>query len=401
MDFKQRNQASFARRQIREDGFTLLELLMVVTILSSTAMLAMMTMETQTSQHRIIDTENRLKLLKNATVKTVYINQSPVDTGYVVDNGRLPPCVAGLLTATDCDVSTGGTSSMLTYGFQAPVFDPTPDATSRFNNNSGDETEFLESDERLWKGFRSVYLNSVITDDFRDSWRGTGDLDSSSSHACPGIANSNFDDERNYGWCRKLDSNRLTYIGLGRDGLTNYEADYDGDGVSPDANSDGVDDEDLIEPQQDKDMEISVEPSEWRRDSSATFLVNLTNNSGSDIEVSNTSTGYALVLLEFVNGEDRGFWRQTELAADTSLSSNTVVVSGNSIVLTATLASGLAIGEHLLFLAAKDSGGLRRVDDDYPRQNGSTDRLTHKFTVYSGIGIKDGSCGADICWEIN
>ncbi|GAB6071124.1 hypothetical protein JCM30760_22210 [Thiomicrorhabdus hydrogeniphila] len=352
----------------RQGGFTLLELLMVVTILSSTAMVAMMTMDNPVSQHRIEDTKSRLALIEKATIQTMNYNNVNFDMGYVVDNGRLPPCIAGLLTKTDCDATTGATSEMQDYALLAPVYDPTPDADD-FNNSSGDEEPLDSANQKLAKGFRSVYFAASVGNEFRDGWGNNSAVTA--------------EDSNNFGWQRtETPEGEVTYTSFGRDNVDSATAAY------------------VQEEPQDMDLSMAMEPSDWGHSKDVAMTINVTNNSGIDIKVNTGSlaTDYTVVLLEFVNGEDRGYWRQTAATYEAVDPVNKIAISsGDTKSFTLTLNHNLAAGTHLLVLASKDASGLMRMADDYPRKDGKTDKLTYKMMVYSKNGVPNNT----VNWEID
>jgi len=352
----------------RQGGFTLLELLMVVTILSSTAMVAMMTMDNPVSQHRIEDTKGRLALIEKATIQTMNYNNVNFDIGYVVDNGRPPPCIAGLLKKTDCDDTTGANSEMQDYALLAPIYDPTPDADG-FNNSSGDEQSLDSANEKLAKGFRPVYFAASVGDEFRDGW-GNEVTDTT-------------EDNNNFGWQRtETPEGKVTYTSFGRDNVDSTTAAY------------------VQEEPQDMDLSMTMEPSDWELSKDAVITINVTNNSDKAIKVNDglVAPEFTVVLLEFVNGEDRGYWRQTP-ATDVAVKTDNVAIPiGDTESFTLTLNHNLAAGTHLLVLASKDASDLlMRMVDDHPRKGAESDILTHKMKVYSKVGVPNDT----VNWEID
>lgn len=368
-----------------------------------------MTMETSTSQHRIENTENRLQLLKTSTVDSFKNRSYQVDGGYVVDNGILPACVNALLVSDGC----GG--ALENYAAQEPIYDPDPDSNG-YNDipfSASGMTKLSDADEKLWKGFRPVYLNSVITDEngdaiFRDAW---GNIGASASGQCPDeTSGSEHQDSLNFGWCRHEDSGTLTYRSYGRDNVDSATAAY------------------TTEPAQDSDRQIVVSPSEWRDQRAETIKVEITNNTSGNI-IMEDQANYSLVLLEFKNGDSssRGLWFQKTNAGQKLLGTGNVLADddgneltpGEKIVLKFTPQEPVPVGEHILLLVGHDGSDLTN-DTDFcidlgdgnnhgtAHMNGACDttgthpdierRLTKKFTVYSRVGVLN---ERTIEWEIN
>jgi len=142
-------------------GFTLLELLLVVAILSSLALAATTFVENEDDQQRFEETNRRLDLIQFAIVgenRPVYGGQALL-SGYVGDNGVLPGSIADVLTKP-----TGYDD----YGLKMPVFDPDPDASTCVDN--GGATAWDEPAARLTKGHRGRYLTANSAGRFLDGW---------------------------------------------------------------------------------------------------------------------------------------------------------------------------------------------------------------------------------------
>lgn len=87
-------------------GFSLLEMLIAVGILSAAAYVALDTVESNTGQTRYELTELRMQKIRRAIVgdPNLAVNGSPVVSGFVSDTGRLPRCLDALLKQDpDCD----------------------------------------------------------------------------------------------------------------------------------------------------------------------------------------------------------------------------------------------------------------------------------------------------------
>ena len=177
----------------------------MVTILSSTAMLALMSFDQSASQHRFVETQNKLNQFKKASLETLNYNGFALDVGYVVDNGRLPSCLNALLIADDCDAATGSTTTMQDYQLVTPIYDPTPDSNN-FNEGASDYVELDNSHEMLWKGFRPVYLNGQSTKTVRDGWGNIGTATSANCLDADSSSESDRSEVLNLGWCWQIET---------------------------------------------------------------------------------------------------------------------------------------------------------------------------------------------------
>lgn len=146
-------------------GFSLLEMLVALAILSAAAYVALDTVESDTGQTRYQITENRLEKIRRAIVGNpdLVLNGAPVISGYVADVGRLPECLEALMIA-DSECGLGVNS--------APV--PT-------------QSQIVVGGLRM--GWRGPYLTTSVADGLPDGW-GNGSLG--------GV---------NYGWSALLNGN--------------------------------------------------------------------------------------------------------------------------------------------------------------------------------------------------
>ncbi|PKO91715.1 MAG: hypothetical protein CVU15_08875 [Betaproteobacteria bacterium HGW-Betaproteobacteria-1] len=145
---------NFANRHAT--GFTLVELLLILFILGSLALLTTAVIDGVDEQGRYDDTKQRLTLIKRAIVgdPTRTVNGEPEISGFVADMGRLPACLRELLDGKCADA------------------DPDPAAWA------------LDAQSGIWAGWRGPYLEILPGRDglsFPDGWRTAGD-------------------EPNYGW---------------------------------------------------------------------------------------------------------------------------------------------------------------------------------------------------------
>nr|WP_321465085.1 prepilin-type N-terminal cleavage/methylation domain-containing protein [uncultured Desulfobulbus sp.] len=86
-------------------GFTLLELLLVVTILSAVAWMSLGVVTNNTDQLHFEDTKNRLQAIRRAIIGDTSrtVNGGPEVRGYVADMGRLPAKLQALVAQNYCD----------------------------------------------------------------------------------------------------------------------------------------------------------------------------------------------------------------------------------------------------------------------------------------------------------
>ncbi|WDP92771.1 MAG: prepilin-type N-terminal cleavage/methylation domain-containing protein [Desulfobacter sp.] len=95
---------SFHKKQLpvwkSQQGFTLLELLMVVAILSTVAWMTLDTVGNNNNQVRFEDTKNRLAAIRRAIIGDVSrtVNGAPEVRGYVADMGSLPGSLRDLVS---------------------------------------------------------------------------------------------------------------------------------------------------------------------------------------------------------------------------------------------------------------------------------------------------------------
>ncbi|MDR1853633.1 MAG: type II secretion system GspH family protein [Azoarcus sp.] len=139
-------------------GFTLLELLVVVAILSAVALASFGLVSEDRAQVRIDDTRNRLAVLRRAVLgveSPAYGGEMRL-SGFVADNGRLPGSVAELLVATGMETNAG---------ISVPVSSSIDSVTCL--QTGGDPV----ADVKLVKGHRGNYLAGVAQNGvFRDGW---------------------------------------------------------------------------------------------------------------------------------------------------------------------------------------------------------------------------------------
>ena len=144
-------------------GLTLLELLIVVSILSATALIAMNTLDGENEQLNFSITKQRINNIKEAATGHA-IQPSPgviaVD-GFVADMGRLPVSIEELTSKIlDCD-------------------DDGTDEADSDSNGIADSCQWqYDSASQLWHGWNGPYLSTLADSNnelsFRDGWHNRG-----------------------------------------------------------------------------------------------------------------------------------------------------------------------------------------------------------------------------------
>ena len=194
----------------RNGGFTLLELLVVLVILSGAAFMTLNILTDGSGQVRFDDTKNRLKMIRRAIAGDVMlsVNGEPMLSGFVADVGRLPNCMQELLVRTDIDcdnnaatsednipdwqvddVVTGATKTGLSFGWRGPylktfdsVFrDGWGNEDSGANNYGWNFTHVVEDSKNIALTLQSLGLGGVggtssPVVDFEVDYPATGNL---------------------------------------------------------------------------------------------------------------------------------------------------------------------------------------------------------------------------------
>ncbi len=95
---------TLCKKQKNAAGFTILELLMVVAILSTIAYVTFPLLENNTDQVRFDDTRNRLETIRRAIIgdSSRTVNGGPEIRGYVADTGSLPQNIQALMEKDYC-----------------------------------------------------------------------------------------------------------------------------------------------------------------------------------------------------------------------------------------------------------------------------------------------------------
>lgn len=354
-------------------GFTLLEMLLVVTILGALAFTATAFVENGDDQLRYEDTRTRLEMIRRAVAgeaAPVYGGQVVV-SGYVADNGALPGDIASLIA--DPDPSNPGSFAAEGYaanGLQSPVFDGAPEGANGFNDGGTLGTDIFilnGAAQQLEKGWRAGYLHAApgTNGAFRDGW---GNI----SPALP--------DPPDYRWQWAVVSGALTVTSLGKDNTasgTGYAA----------------------------DMADTLTPSGWSS-GSAGLMVRVMNQSGTDYP---TVVGQRLraSLLVFVNnanpvGPNDGRWKRYSTDALTCLDGSGDGLVGSlpcSNLATLTFPAGgypggtyadtrIPQGLHLLLLVADSDVTAHNGSSETPYPNAASPVSRHIVCTAAGCPVE-------------
>ena len=257
-------------RNRQANGFSLIELLVVVAILSAVSLVAFGSFAEDRTQIRYDDTRQRLQTIYRAVLGRNGPSGNEASSGFVADNGDLPSDLATLLQVGTLD----------SRAVRSPIFDPKPNDSTCENDGSVDDIALVATTPatspnvyapaaQLIKGHLGDYLGGLaVNGRFRDGW---GNV-------------SNTDDSLNFGWKTVIDSvnKTLSITSLGLDNAdngSNFAADF---GVTMAAN----------------DWLIPI--SGW--------TVQVKNLSSSDISAS--IDGLSVSLLVYVNAAGGGKWRR-------------------------------------------------------------------------------------------
>lgn len=128
-------------KNIFQTGFTLLEMLLVLFLIGLMASTTLMITEGVEDQAKYDDTKRRMEIMRKAIVgdPTRTVNGGPEISGFVADMGRLPLCIAELLTAGV--VSGAGPTFVSPCNVTKEIFSWQQDV-----------------DSQVWSGWRGPYI---------------------------------------------------------------------------------------------------------------------------------------------------------------------------------------------------------------------------------------------------
>lgn len=256
-------------------GFTLLEMLLVLILLGLMASAGLLLSEGVEDQARYDETKRRLELIRRAIVgdPTRTVNGAPEISGFVVDMGRLPSCLAELLEPGE--EITPATSPRT---FTSPCDDTVTISDWVFDTNTG-----------IGSGWRGPYLQVLPETSgnlrFRDGYGNEG------SNATA--------DARNAGWDYTVSGSSLSVTSLGFDAIGT------GDDVAAPQLIVGA------------DWEVQLPAAV-----SVTFVNQSTSNDLPDIDEKLVLRVYLSNLTDYVKGDD-------DTNPFLTLSTDTVLQGGN------------------------------------------------------------------------
>lgn len=324
-------------RIISKRGFTLLELLLVVFILSAIALSTVSFTNNADEQFRYEETQRRLLNIRRAVIgeEQATFGGQRLLTGYVVDNGLLPADLKALVEQPPS----------LPDGFDVkiPQFDPEPDPATGLNN--GGEIALDALTEQLFKGYRGSYLTVIpgSSKEYRDGWGND-----------PGAG-------LDFGWVVTPTPPDLTITSLGSDG-------------QPGEMLPGTD--------YDKDVSDTTQAVDWKHDVQG-WQVRLKNASGVDI-----TAILRVSLLVYRNGQ--GWKRVTTNPLSCLDGDGDGLVGGSPCTgfadlsfpdLTLTIPTDdISIGQHLL-VVVQDPDGTPHTPDDLPFTSSGV-RITQRVEFF-------------------
>lgn len=349
----------------RNAGFTLLELLLVVGILSALALSATAFVDNRDDQQRFEETRHRLQAIRRAILGDESASMEQfVLAGFVAENGLLPPDLNSLLSNQDDPATTLLNETSKPSGWKEravlePVFDPTPDSVTGQNNGT-DEVKLGDGAAKLEKGWRAANLLTQPGSDgrFGDAWR-------------------KADPAPNFGWNWLLDAAKqnLTVTSLSKDDASG------GSGFNA-------------------DMADDIAAAHWGA-SVAGFKVKLVNRSSGDFGAVGGTAKLRVSLLVFENTETDGRWKRYTSSGVNCLdgvdAESTVsglycadeavlyfVTQGCDNSSVCTYSSGrIPLGRHLLVVVV-DNDGAAHTNDDAPYGGANTKHTLPILCTASG-----------------
>lgn len=149
-----------------ESGFTLLELVLVLFILTILTTTSLSFIENEDGQLRYDESINKIDFILDSLLKERLHKGNEFYTGFIYDNGTIPPDAETDLTpfiSDNVDWSDSGGDTWITNGIVRPYYDLTGSAAQQLAN---------EQKYDLRKGFRGEYLTLGLdsSSNFRDAW---------------------------------------------------------------------------------------------------------------------------------------------------------------------------------------------------------------------------------------
>lgn len=331
-------------------GFTLLELLLVIVILSAGAWMLMSTAGDGIAQARYDDTRNRLEAIRGVILGPTgpAALERGLLSGYVVDNGVLPENIDALVTTPK---GTGSSSDYDAFDAVAPRFSP----TSQIASNSDTDLD----DHRLMKGHRGAYLPASPhlkskAPTFRDGW---GTINSENT----------TDDANNHGW-------RLTPANPNTDPEIPFQVESLGmDGAEGETTANAY------------EADMSMSPPILRDD----WSVNVSTRTVSvrNYDTTNPIGNLRASLLIFENTTEGGQWRRLSTDPAITVPAADSVVGYSDATASFPSNSYVPIGEHLLVLVSDPDGSEFTSDDAL--HGTSPNHIAKRVKFYPRCGVPD------------
>lgn len=338
-------------------GFTLVEMLVVVAILSATAWMALALSSDNEDLQRRQDSERRLAAIVSSVRgfdHAAWGGELRL-SGFVADNGRLPVALrelsdyASLVDSSelaDAGEPATPTAAGQLHGLRlrTPRFDPQPDSGGW---NNGGETDLNGAEEKLPKGLRRYLESRLGSAVYRDGWGNQS-------------ANAG-DDALDYGWLLGLPANSSAPWLIRSLGANNAL--------------------DTLPPAlaRDADIERSVLAEDWSLDL-AGYSVRVVNRTGAALP---SGVWLRASLLVYQNQPGGGRWRRYSTQPVTELG------DGDTAVLTfpaggypgGSLDTRIPQGEHLLLLVSDSDSTAHNANESPWLSSGS--RVSRKLTFYA------------------
>ncbi|WP_300494472.1 type II secretion system protein [uncultured Methylophaga sp.] len=160
------NSSSFYQKgksNFKQSGFTLLELVLVLFIVALIATTPLLFIDDQDNQIRYDETLQKMQMIRDAIIQRQEYRNQPVLSGFVIDNGVLPPVPTGkldsLINYDEVSSTWLASSGWQAFTAVAPYF------------NTG-TTGKLNDDFALNKGYRSAYITRGLDSEglLKDGW---------------------------------------------------------------------------------------------------------------------------------------------------------------------------------------------------------------------------------------